>query len=465
MLKQTEGSVRDFFFMESFWQGIKKRLQVEIPEKAYRLWIEPLEVVRAGEEEILLSCPSQFFLNWVKERYVTAIRSVANEMTSNPPRIGFQVSPPQTALPPSSKPEQFFLPGFARPGCLRLNGSFTFDQFVTGPTNNFAFQASLALASDKNMHNNALFLFSHSGLGKTHLSQAVGNYLIKHKPAAKVLYLSVEDFTNEMIASLKTSKMESFKDKYRKHCDFLLLEEVNFLSGKETTQTELGYTLDALFNYNKKVIFTSSLPPKDIPHLGNKLKSRFSSALLSAIEPPDFETRLGIVEKKTTFLGLGLNPEVKAYLASQPFRDVRQLESCLIRMSAQSSLLNQTPDLSLAEMVVREQIQERQELSIKAIKDLVGKYFRVSAEEMISKSRKKVHLNPRNLSIYLSKKFTNQTLENIGQAFNRDSTSVIYAVNAVEKGLKKNPELSRQVHFLTAQLEDYQKVASFRKIQ
>ncbi len=314
----------------------------------------------------------------------------------------------------------------------------------------------MALATEKNLHNNALYLFSSTGLGKTHLSQAVGNYIIKHKPQAKVLYLSVENFTNEMVFSIKNNAMNSFKDKYRKNCDFLLLEEMQFLSGKETTQSELGFTLDALFNDDKKIIFTGSLPPKDIPRLGNQLKSRLSSALLGSIDPPDFETRLGIVTKKSNLLGMELQNEVKEFLAGKPFRDMRQLEGCLIRMSAQGTLLNQMPDLALAESVVREQFSEKQEISIQTIKDVVGKYFRVSQEEMTSRSRKRVHLLPRNLSIFLSKKYTNQTLETIGKAFNRDSTSVIYAVNAVEKDLKKNPEMGKQLRFLSAQIEGIQ---------
>ena len=442
--------------MEMLWEEIKDRLKQEVPDNQFRMWIDPLELIQSGPEEVVLGCPSYFFLNWVRERYLTAIHRLAREMATDPPQIQFQVKTPKNALP-GPPPQQFLLPGFERSRWPRLNENFTFDQFVTGPCNNFAFQASLALACDKNLHNNALFLFSTAGLGKTHLSQAVGHYIVKHKPSARVLYLSTEDFTNEMVVALKSRRMEAFKEKYRRHCDFLLLEEIHFLSGKDSIQEELGYTLDTLYSCDKKVIFTGSLPPKDIPQLGGKLKSRLSSALLGGIDPPDYQTRMGILERKSAFLGLGLDYPVKDYLASQPFKDVRQLEGCLIRMSAQSTLLEQPLDLPLAEAVVREQIQERSEVSIQAIKELVGKYFQILPEEMTSKSRKRIVLYPRNLSIYLSRKFTSQTLETIARAFNRDSTSVIHAVNTVEKNLKKNAELSKQVHFLSSQLEDFQK--------
>ncbi len=292
--------------MDTLWQAIKEKLQIEIPDNQYRMWIEPLDLLESGDQELILGCPNPFFRDWVRDKYLAAIVQAAHNLDPETPKINLRVSapPPNRTLPSSpAQTQQFILPGFDRKGQQRLNGGFTFDQFVTGPSNHFAYLASMALATEKNLHNNALYLFSSSGLGKTHLSQAVGNYIQKHKPQAKVLYLSTEDFTNEMVESIKTNSMNSFKDKYRKNCDFLLLEEVHFLSGKETTQTELGYTLDTLFNDNKKIIFTSSLPPKDIPRLGSKLKSRLSSALIGSIDPPDFETRLGDCRKEIQFFG------------------------------------------------------------------------------------------------------------------------------------------------------------------
>jgi chromosomal replication initiator protein len=441
---------------DSSWQTIKERLKAEIPENQYRMWIEPMTPIHSSDQEIVLGCPNDFFLKWVREKYYAIICQVAQTLKPQAPAIGLQISALQPVSTSLAKAQQFPLPGFERKNGFRLNESFTFDQFVTGPSNQFAYLASMALASEKNLYNNALYLFSSAGLGKTHLSQAVGNYIQRHKPQAKVLYLSAEDFANEMVCSLKSNSMESFKDKYRRNCDYLLLEEVNFLSGKEITQSELSFTLDALLNDNKKIIFTSSLPPKDIPRLGSRLKSRLNSALIGPIEPPDFETRRCIVEKKSHLLGIDLPGEVKEYLASKPFKDMRQLEGCLIRMSALATLLNQVLDLTLAERVVKEQIQDQQEISIQGIKDLVGKYFRITVEEMTSPSRKRIYLIPRNLSIFLSKKFTGQTLEIIGKAFNRDVTSVIYAVNSLEKVMKKNPDVLKQVQFLSDQIERIQ---------
>ncbi len=195
------------------------------------------------------------------------------------------------------------------------------------------------------------------------------------------------------------------------------------------------------------------MSPKDIPRLSSQLRSRLCSALLGPIDPPDFETRLGIINKKLNFLGIHLAPEVREFIAEKPFKDMRQLEGCLIRLSAQATLLKQEMDLSLAEAVVREQLGEKHPVSLQAIKELVGRYFRVSIKEITSPSRKRIHLLPRNIGIYLSRKYTEHTLEDIGQAFNRDVTSILHAIRTVEKGLIKNQELSRQVSFLSSQIE------------
>ncbi|MCU0578001.1 MAG: chromosomal replication initiator protein DnaA [Desulfobacterota bacterium] len=416
------------------------------------MWIEPLEAARDSGDDILLNCPNLFSLNWVREKYLPLFQEISAHLQLGRTAFAFQVSAVSRATVAPPGIHQIALPGLDRPDWQRYQQGFTFDHFVTGPSNRFAYLATLALATDQNIYNNTLFLHSPNGLGKTHLSQAVGHHLSKHKPQAKVLYLSAEAFTQEMVLSLKSNRMETFKDKYRRHCDYLILEEVHFLSGKETTQAELGYTLESLLNENKKIILTSSYLPKDIPRLGGKLKSQLSSALLGSIDPPDFETRLGIIRNKSKGLGLDLTIPVREFLADQPFKDIRQLESCLSGIKAQVILLNQTPDLALAETVVKKYLFTQQEITIQDIQVLVGRHFKITPEEMVSKSRKRSHLYPRNLSIYLSKQFTNQTLEAIGRAFNRDYSSIIHAVNAVEKSLKKDAQVYRQIHFFSDQL-------------
>jgi chromosomal replication initiator protein len=269
------------------------------------------------------------------------------------------------------------------------------------------------------------------------------------------VYLSAETFTQEMVSAIKANRMEAFKEKFRRHCDYLLLEEIHFLSGKEITQAELGYTLETLLNENKKIILTSSRLPQEIPRISGKLKSQLGSALLGSIDPPDFQTRRGILEKKA--LGFTLPQPVQEFLADQPFNDIRQMESCLTGMKAQALLLNRAVDLNLAEAVVQRYLLTQQEITIQDIKLLVGKYFKVTPEEIVSKSRKRTHLYPRNLCIYLSKQFTNQTLEAIGRAFQRDYSSIIHAVHTVEKNLKKDARVSRQIHFFSEQLAGFRR--------
>jgi chromosomal replication initiator protein len=446
--------------MESPWPKIKEALQGRLPENLFRLWIEPLESARDSEKEILLNCPNLFFLNWIREKYLALFGEISSELKLGHPVFSLQVQAVRAFSAESPTARQFPLPGLDRPDWQRYQEGFTFERFVTGAGNRFAYLATLALATDQNIYNNTLLLHSPNGLGKTHLSQALGHHLSKHKPQANVLYLSAEAFTQEMVHSLKSNRMEHFKDKYRHHCDYLILEEIHFLSGKETTQAELGYTLETLLNENKKIILTSSYLPKDIPRLGGKLRSQLSSALLGSIEPPDFQTRFGIIGNKSKGLALNLTVPVQEFLADQPFTDIRQLESCLSGIKAQVLLLNQTPDLALAETVVKKYLFTQQEITIQDIKNLVGRYFKITPEEMVSKSRKRNHLYPRNLSIYLSKQFTNQTLEAIGRAFNRDYSSIIHAVNAVEKSLKKDAQVYRQIHFFSEQLAGSRRLPS-----
>ena len=441
--------------MALHWPKIKAGLKERLPDNLFRMWIDPLEPADDSETEPLLNCPNLFSLNWIREKYLPLFQEICWELKLGRPAISLQLASIGSPVDGPPTAHQLALPGLERKDWHRYQQGFTFEQFVTGPSNRFAYLATLALAQDQNIYNNALFLYSPNGLGKTHLAQAVGHHLLKHKPQAKVLYLSAEAFTQEMVLALKSNRMEAFKEKYRHQCDYLLLEEIHFLSGKEITQAELGYTLETLLNENKKIILTSSTLPRDIPRIGGKLKSQLGSALLGSIDPPDFQTRFGIIEQKSNRLGLDLTPPVKEYLADQPFNDIRQMESCLTGIKAQSLFLNQTLDLELAEAVIQKYLFTPQEVTIQDIKNLVGKYFKVTPEEMISKSRKRNHLYPRNLAIYLSKQFTNQTLAAIGRAFNRDYSSILHAVNTVEKSLKKDAQLSRQIHFFSDQLAGF----------
>jgi chromosomal replication initiator protein len=334
-----------------------------------------------------------------------------------------------------------------------LRKDFTFDLFVVGGSNDFAYSASLSMASQKKSLQNSLFLLSKTGMGKSHLSQAIGNYILSESPSERVYYMTAEDFSNEMVHAYRNDAINAFKGKYRNQCDVLLLEDVHHLSGKERTQIELALTLDTLFESNKKIIFSSCYLPADIPKLNDKLRSRLSCSLISSIEPPDFKTRVRILQKKAKFNRCNIPEDIIQYLAGELTEDVRQLESGLIGVTAKSSLLGMPVDLGLAESVVKNIVRSRKDITIDAIKKLVCKYYSISIKEIVSSSRKQSIVRPRQIAIYLSRRYTDAPLQAIGKSFNRYHATALHSINAVEKVLKENGPVQKQVELLCQKLE------------
>ena len=290
-------------------------------------------------------------------------------------------------------------------------------------------------------------------MGKSHLAQAVGHYILSENPADRVYYMTAEDFSTEMIEAFRYDTINAFKGKYRKCCDVLLLEDVHFLSGKERTQLELAFTLDNLFESGKRIIFSSCHLPADIPKLNDTLRSRLSSSLISNIDPPKFRTRVRILQKKAANSGYKIPEDVMHYLASELTEDVRQLESGLIGVTAKSSLLGTPIDLALAESVVKNIVRQRKNITIDVIKKLVCKYYGISVSEIVSKSRKQSIVRPRQIAIYLARIYTDSPLQTIGKSFNRYHATALHSINAVEREMKQNGPVAKQLEFLRRKLE------------
>ena len=442
--------------MKSVWNTVKAAIKKEIPRHSYQMWIEPIKLHQAREGQLILACPNVFSKKRVQDHYSPIIESELKGILGNACQLTLIVSGRNGRSKIKTPTDtQLSLPNInIRPhGGRLLRKDYTFDHFVVGSNNDFAYTASLSMASRNNNQQNALFLLANTGMGKSHLSQAIGHHILSEYPNERVYYMTAEDFSNEMVRAYRHNDIDRFKGKYRNGCDVLLLEDLHYLSGKERTQVELAMTLDALLAANKKIIFSSCYLPTEIPKLNDKLRSRLINGLISKIEPPGFRTRVRILKKKSMLRGFKVPDAIVQYLAAELTDDVRQLESGLIGVIAKSSLLGVKIDQALAESVVKNIVAQRKSISIDVIKKLVCKYYGISLPEIVSRSRKQGIVRPRQMAMFLSRQYTDAPLQEIGRCFNRYHATALHAINAIEKKLKHNTAVQKQVHFFRHKLE------------
>ncbi len=442
--------------MQSVWNQVKTQIHKKIPHHSYVNWIESIELLDHRGDEIVLGCPNIFARKWVTKHHIDLINAEIERVFQAPCRITLEVSNGHKENGDRYQGrEQFVLPNVTdkHQASRFFHKDFTFDQFVVGMSNDFAYRAALALACGTGCYENALYILSKTGLGKSHLSQAIGNHILNQNDSVRVCYITAEDFTNAMVYALRHDSIEQFKEKYRRQCDVLLLEDVQFLSGKEKTQIELGYTLDTQLAAGKKLIFTSTHLPDDIPKMNGKLASRLSSGIISDIDLPDYETRVRIINRKASLRSLELPQDVVHYLASQLTKHVRQLESGLIGVAAKSSLLQVPVDVKLAENVVKNIARRSQELTIEKIQEIVCKHCKVSMEDLLSRSRKRSIVQPRQIAMYLARRYTGQSFQAIARSFNRYHATALHAIGVVERLIREQEVVQKQVEFLSRRLE------------
>ena len=366
--------------MERHWHKIKSVLKSAVPLHSFRMWIEPLAIRVDADGILYIECPNAFSLRRVQDHYSHLIRQECQRLIGKTCqfRIAKDRNDSSASMDDLAFDPQLPLPRMDRnTGGRFLRRDFTFDQFVVGRNNDFAYSASLSLASNRQAAQNCLYLLSSTGLGKSHLTQAVGHHILHERPKERVYYTTAEDFSREMVTAFRNDSLEQFKGKYRSQCDVLLLEDVHHLGGKERTQHELATTLDTLFESGKKIIFSSCYSPSTIPRLTDKLRSRFSYGLISNIEPPNYSTRVRILEKKADSRSVKVSKDVIHYLASELSDDIRQLESGLMQVVTKASLLGSSLDVQLAESVIRNIGCKRKAITIEIIKKIVCHHYRV----------------------------------------------------------------------------------------
>ncbi len=443
--------------MANVWEAVKDVLRDDMPSSTFRLWIEPLQVEGEAGGELLLACPNPFSLRWIQAHYLPLIRQALTNLGQASPAVQLKVLANPTrpqVMPMASQPALPQLAAKAATGSLSQD--FTFEKFVVGAANRLAYQASKALARNDTFYNRVLFLTSTPGLGKSHLSQAVGNFVTRTAATGKVLYLTAESFANEMVLALRSGRMADFKERFRRECDVLLLEEVQFLSGKEKIQAEVCYTLDTLMASQKRLVFTSCYLPGEISHLSQELRSRLTGGIITPIGPPDFPTRVNILSHKAESRGVQVSVKILEYLAEYISEDVRRLESALDCLLARASLLDQPFSLRMAQEVLQDLNAVETRLSIPEIQRIVCDYYGVGLAELLGRSRQKRLVRARQLGLYFGRLYTEKTVAELGHLFQRSHASVVHALQTLERDRQTSPRLAKEVQLLGEKLAQVQ---------
>ncbi|HCX62609.1 MAG TPA: chromosomal replication initiator protein DnaA, partial [Clostridiales bacterium] len=337
----------------------------------------------------------------------------------------------------------------------KLNPKYRFDNFIIGNSNRFAHAASLAVAEAPATAYNPLFLYGGVGLGKTHLMHAIGHYILDSNPDAYVLYVTSEKFTNDLINSIKDGTNEEFRNTYRK-ADVLLVDDIQFIAGKESTQEEFFHTFNALHEANKQIIVSSDNPPSEIPTLEDRLRSRFEWGLIADIQPPDYETRIAILRKKAEAENYNVPDDVISYIAQNIQSNIRKLEGALIRIYAYASLTNKKEvNLELAQEALKHLISNNKKITINDIKEVIANYYNISIEDLVSKRKTKNIAYPRQIAMYIGRKLTDLSLPKLGEEFGgRDHSTVLHAYNKVEEDIENSQEVKKSVDDLISMLNN-----------
>jgi chromosomal replication initiator protein len=435
------------------WEMIKEKLADILPENSMSLWIAPLECQTSSEQLLELLAPDRFFCSWVKENFFSTIRNCMDELGLSDVelRVDMDAKRPHALLTSGRDENQLRLPSVpqVKNNIRSLHPRYTFAEFMVGESNAMARTACEGIANNDSALGRYIFIESGPGLGKSHLTHAVAHKIMAESPSTRLHYLTAQQLTAEMVRSIRSNKMEDFKEKYH-NCDVLLMDDVQTLCGRAKTQEELTAALDILMDQDKRIIFTGKTPPKDIPNLQPELRSRLSGGLVTTINPPDLRTRSLIIRKKSANHSLNLNEEIIDFLAENITGDIRQVESALVGLKARMGLLGCQPDLDIVREVISNIIGSRSgTVSAEMIRDFIAKQFKTSTAELQSKCRKREITFPRQIAMYLARKLTDQALNDIGQAFNRDHSTVVHSVRVITDSINRNGSVRGQVDLLT----------------
>ena len=446
--------------LEDTWIKVRESLQKELSEHVVQRWIEPIQPISLEDNILRLGAPDDFFLSWISDHYGSIITQAYRDVCQDrEAQVVYEIMAPQPVIvgaapvegpkmPPSMIPVR--APIQENP----LNPKYTFESFVVGPSNRFAHAASMAVAESPAKSYNPLFIYGPVGLGKTHLMQAIGHEMYRRNPRTRVLYITSEQFTNQLINAIKTGGTLKFRDKYRT-LDCLLIDDIHFIAGKEATMEEFFNTFNALYDAHKQIVVSSDKPPKDISHMEERLISRFEWGLVTDIQAPDFETRTAILRKKAERENLHIDDAVTAFIADKIKSNIRELEGALIRVVAYSKLVGKQVDETVAYEVLKDMIVETEKrISVDMIQRKVAEYFDVRPSDMTSKRRSRSVAYPRHVAIYLSRELTSLSLPELGDYFGgRDHTTILHAYEKIKKDVKKDQKTKSLVDKLLSEIK------------
>jgi chromosomal replication initiator protein len=438
---------------ETLWNEVAGRLKGALNETTYRTWFAEAEGHDLSDDAFVLGVPNDFTREWIEGHFLGLIGAAVRDVTGQERHVGLTVSErapleaPALREPPRRPPAS---------GDGGMNPKYTFDLFVIGSSNRFAHAAALAVAEAPAQAYNPLFIYGGTGLGKTHLMQAIAQYVAEHSSELSVRYVTSETFMNDFINSLRDKRIEGFKQRYRTY-DLLLVDDVQFFEHKERIQEEFFHTFNSLYEAGSQIVMSSDRPPRDIATLEERLRSRFEWGLITDVQPPDLETRIAILRKKTKTDGIHVpEPQVLSFIASRISTNIRELEGALTRVVAFSSLTGRSLSVELAEDVLKDVFPqgEAAEVSIRRIQELVSERFQLTMDELCGDKRSQNIVYPRQVAMYLSRELTDSSLPKIGKEFGgRDHTTVIHATSKIARLIREDRSVYNLVQELTARVK------------
>ncbi|HIY38112.1 MAG TPA: chromosomal replication initiator protein DnaA [Candidatus Agathobaculum merdigallinarum] len=410
-----------------------ERLERDFPPSSLSAWFDDATVVSFADNRLILHSPVQFKKEFIEHKFIEPLQNALYELTGDQTTV-VVVTGEYTMPSTSSSPYD----------------DYTFERFIVGSSNKFAHAAALAVSQRPAAENNPLFIYGNSGLGKTHLMYAIANVLRRTHPEYRIIYVKGEDFTNELITAIQEGNVQAFRNKYRM-VDLLLLDDVQFIAGKERTQEEFFHTFNALYEAKKQIVLTSDRPPKEINTLENRMKTRFEWGLLADIQPPDFETRIAIIRDKAIKMGVDLPDDVSNYIAENIQANIRQLEGAVKKIKAMHELMGERITISLAENAIDALRTENPGLNPtpERIMEEVANYFYIPVEQMISQNRSKDVAYPRQMAMYMIRQELEYSFPDIAKIFKRDHTTVMHACNKIEeerKGSRETEDVIKKLH-------------------